>query len=72
MEATYVFSITTSTENFIRETSNVITIFYKINQVYHEDHRKSHVGPCRQEKLVHVREESSLKKKTWGSEENIL
>ena len=60
----YFLLLGTSTENFMRGISNVITIFYKINQVYHDDYRKSHVGPCRQEKLVPVREESSLKKKT--------
>ena len=30
-----------STENFMREISNIITIFNKINQVYHGNHKKS-------------------------------
>ena len=30
-----------STENFMREISNIVTIFNKINQVYHGNHKKS-------------------------------
>lgn len=37
----YFLLLDKSTENFMREINNIITIFNKMNQVYHDDHKKS-------------------------------